>query len=77
MREIGFGDVTVNKNMKFLVKNFYNILLYCEKYNLKNLSEKNIFLNKYLEQNNSEKNTNNTDLIKYFNKYESKPNNRS
>ena len=27
MRENGFGDVTVNKNMKFLVKTFYNILL--------------------------------------------------
>ena len=70
MREIGFGDVTVNKNMKFLVKNFYNILLCCENYNIKNLSKKNIFFNKYLEQNNTEKNTNNTDLIKYFNKYE-------
>ena len=29
MREIGYGDVSVNKNMKFLVKEFYNILLYC------------------------------------------------
>ena len=27
MREIGYGDVSVNKNMKLLVKNFYNILL--------------------------------------------------
>ena len=26
MREIGFGDTTINKNMKFLVKTFYNIL---------------------------------------------------
>ena len=28
MREEGYGDVSVNKNMKFLVKNFYDILLY-------------------------------------------------
>ena len=32
MREIGYGDVSVNKNMKFLVKIFYSILLNCEKY---------------------------------------------
>ena len=31
MREIGFGDTTINKNMKFLVKTFYNILFNCEK----------------------------------------------
>ena len=31
-REIGQGDVTVNKNMKNLVKTFYNILLKCEKF---------------------------------------------
>jgi len=33
MREIGHGDVLINKNMKFLVKTFYNILLHCEKFN--------------------------------------------
>ena len=32
MREIGFGDSTINKNMKFLVKTFYSILFKCEKY---------------------------------------------
>ena len=35
MREIGYGDVVVNKNMKFLVKAFYNILLNCENYKKK------------------------------------------
>ena len=38
MREIGYGDVTVNKNMKHLIKNFYNILLDCEKYSLKSFA---------------------------------------
>ena len=37
MREIGYGDVLVNKNMKLLVKSFYNILLYCENYKAKTL----------------------------------------
>ena len=35
MRELGFGDVMVNKKMKFLVKSFYNILLFCEGYSKK------------------------------------------
>ena len=35
MREIGYGDMTVNKNMKTLVKSFYNILLNCEIYQKK------------------------------------------
>ena len=35
MREIGYGDMTINKNMKFLVKVFYNILLNCENFKKK------------------------------------------
>ena len=34
MREIGYGDMLVNKNMKFLVKVFYDIL-----FNLKNFKQ--------------------------------------
>ena len=30
MREIGYGDTTINKNMRFLTKTFYNVLLRCE-----------------------------------------------
>ena len=29
MREIGYGDTTINKNMRFLTKTFYNVLLNC------------------------------------------------
>ena len=45
MREIGYGDMTMyNKNMKFLVNTFYNILLNCENYKKKNLKrKKNLF----------------------------------
>ena len=70
MREIGWSDVTINKNMKFLVKIFYNILFNCENYKKMNSNSKNIFLSKYLEQNHIRKDTNNTALVEYFNKYE-------
>ena len=70
MREIGYGDVTINKNMKFLVKNFYNILLYCENYNKKDENSKNLFFVKYLEQKKNQKSSNNKHLIDYFDKYQ-------
>ena len=59
MREIGYGDMTINKNMKFLVKTFYNILLNCENYKKKSLKNKNLFLLKYLTQNSDKKSTTN------------------
>ena len=70
MREIGFGDSTVNKNMRYLIKTFYNILFSCEKYKEMNLNTKNIFLNKYLKLNNIKNTTNNKGIIEYFDKYE-------
>ena len=71
MREIGFGDTLINKNMKFLVRTFYNILLSCEKYKKKNLKSKKMFFLKYLERNNIKKHSINGSLIEYFDKYES------
>ena len=70
MREIGYGDVVVSKNMKFLVTTFYNILLKCENYKKKSLDYKNMFFFHYLEQNNKKNNTIDPLLIEYFNKYE-------
>ena len=70
MREIGHGDTTINKNMRFLTKTFYNVLLHCEKYKKMNEEEKKVFLNKYLTQNNIKNNTNITAIVEYFNKYE-------
>ena len=70
MREIGYGDVTVNKNMKFLVKTFYNILLNCEEYKSKNSNDKKQFLLKYLSVNPLHKSINSTDLVSYFDKYQ-------
>ena len=33
MREIGYGDTTINKNMNFLIKTFYKVLInvFCKK----------------------------------------------
>ena len=70
MREVGYGDVSVNKNMKSLIKSFYNILLYCEKYKNKTNESKNNFFLKYLKFNNAKKTPNNEVISKYFNKFE-------
>ena len=70
MREIGYGDTVINKNMKFLVITFYNILLSCENFNRKSLIHKKKFFSKYFEYINKEKKANNGDLIEYFDKYQ-------
>ena len=70
MRELGFGDVTINKNMKFLVKAFYNILLFCESFSQKSKAGKNKFLNNFLDINTVNKNIKNMDIVEYFDKYQ-------
>jgi len=70
MRELGYGDMTVNKSMKFLVKIFYSILLNCEIYKNKNENDKNLFLLKHLKLNSNKKDINNYDLVNYFDKYQ-------
>ena len=70
MREIGLGDVAINKKMKSLIKIFYNMLLNCENYNKKNEHEKLKFLHDYLSLNDDRKPANKTNLVDYFNKYQ-------
>ena len=70
MREIGFSDTIINKNMKFLVKTFYNILHNCESYRTMSIQAKNKFFVKNLELNNMKNNTNNKGIIAYFDSYE-------
>ena len=70
MREIGFGDVTINKNMRHLVKTFYNILLNTELYKNMTLNEKTIFLTKFFNFKKIEKTTISKDLVNYFDKYQ-------
>ena len=69
MRELGFGDITVNKKMKFLVKSFYNVLLFCEDYSKKTNEYKVSFFNQYLISNSITKRPNNEILINYFNDF--------
>ena len=70
MREIGYGDTVINKNMRFLIKIFYSILLNCEKYRKKNIDSKVVFFNEYLKMNKMENMTNIKGIIDYFDKYE-------
>ena len=70
MREIGHGDTIINKNMKFLVKVFYNILLNCEEYKKNTTKNKSSFLIKYLTLNTNNKNADNVDLVEYFDEYQ-------
>ena len=70
MREIGYGDIVTNKNMKFLVKTFYNILLNCENLNWRSLNLKKMFFFKYLEHNNMKKKADKVPLIEYFDRYQ-------
>ena len=71
MREIGYGDVAVNKNMKFLIKTFYNILLNCENYSKKSSKEKILFLQNYLIHKNSKMTHQNDMLVEYFDNFQS------
>jgi len=69
MREIGYGDVMVNKNMKFLVKVFYDILLNCENYTRMSLISKNKLIDKYILLNKIKSTDKHLDLISYFDQY--------
>jgi len=71
MRELGFGDVGVNKNMKILVNKFYNILLNFENYMEFDNEKKIDLFNKYVLKESDGKNLRLPELIKYFNKYQS------
>ena len=71
MREIGYGDTTINKNMKSLIKVFYDILLNCENYKNKSEASKNVFFYKYLQQYDQAKIPINLPLINYFDKFQS------
>ena len=69
MRELGYGDTNVNKNMKFLVKSFYNILLTCENYKKNSSKQKKIFLLNYFTFNDTKNMNYSHKLIDYFDKY--------
>ena len=71
MREIGYGDVAVNKNMKLLIKTFYNILLNCENYSKKTPKAKMLFLQNSLIHKNCKMIYKNNLLVEYFDIFQS------
>ena len=64
IREIGYGDSTVNKKMKEYVNLLYKIIDKVELWEKLNFNEKIDFFSKFLEVTNK-----NTFYIEYFNKY--------
>ena len=48
IREIGYGDVSINKNMKKYVNFFYNIISKIDSWDLINFDEKCVILNNYV-----------------------------
>ena len=71
MRELGYGDVAVNKNMKFLVKAFYNNLFFCEKFNEEKKEYKVTFFKECIKCNINKNKHNYDNLIDYFNDFQS------
>ena len=51
IREIGYGDVSINKKMKTYVNTFYSILDYIEKWQSLDLEQKKMIINNYLNVN--------------------------
>ena len=65
IREIGYGDVTINKKMKEYINLFHSILSKIDNWNDLNDSNKSKILTKYFPLN-----VNGLNLTKYFDKYE-------
>ena len=64
IREIGYGDATVNKKMKLYVNLMYSIIDKVELWEKLNLSEKTKFFSDFIEVNKET-----SFFINYFNKY--------
>ena len=64
IREIGYGDVSVNKNMKNYINLFYNILETAEKWEKLNKNDQQKVFLKYINLN-----TNNEKITNYFENY--------
>ena len=64
IREIGYGDVTINKKMKEYINLFHSILSKIDNWNDLNDSNKSKILTKYFPLN-----VNGLNLTKYFDKY--------
>ena len=66
IREIGYGDVSINKQMKIYINLFHSIIEKIEKWDSLDIDAKSALLGKYFK---SSKNSNY--IVKYFDKYSS------
>ena len=67
-RELGYGDITVNKKMKDLIKLFYEILIQCNNWKQLQVDNKNNFLLKFFS-NNYDNKILTIKLTNYFDKF--------
>ena len=67
LREMGHGDMSVNKKMKDLIKLFHEIVIYCDKWELLKDDEKIKYI--MFLFTNSEKNTNFAKLNEFLSKF--------
>ena len=65
IREIGYGDVSINKKMKDYLNIFYKLIENIDKWGELNSSEKKFFFSEYID-----KSVNSGFFISYFNNYE-------
>ena len=68
IRELGHGDVSVNKNMKNLSKIFYDILYNLDQHSLETETSKNLIKKYFFTKNNNE-NEKIVNLLEYFKKF--------
>ena len=66
LRELGFGDVSVNKKMKDLNKILYDILLKIEKSESKKFSINKDLISKYFDEFKHDKDQKYNDFEEYF-----------
>ena len=66
LRELGFGDVSVNKKMKDLNKILYDILLKIEKSESKKFSINRDLISKYFDEFKHDKDQKYNDFEEYF-----------
>ena len=67
-RELGYGDITVNKKMKGLIKLFYEILIQCSNWKELQIDNKNNLLLNFFSNNYNNKILTNK-LVNYFDKF--------
>ena len=69
IRELGYGDLSVNKKMKIYVNHFYDILIKCDNYDNMTNEEKSNFFKTLFPLNSTSKGIKLDDLVLYFDKF--------